>query len=246
VTDQLLQMRQVTKRFDALTVFEQVDLDVAAGDCTVIIGPSGAGKSTLLRCVNGLERTDEGQIEIDGERLRYDEPTLNRMRSRIGMVFQSFNLFPHMSALENVRAGPVHVHDTPKAQAREEAHALLERVGLGDKPNRYPGRLSGGQQQRVAIARALALKPKLMLFDEPTSALDPELVGEVVSVMKELAEDGMTMVVVTHEMRFARDAADEVVFMAQGRIVEQGPPERMFVEPEQDRTRSFLAEVLPR
>jgi polar amino acid transport system ATP-binding protein len=246
VTDQLLQMRQVTKRFDALTVFEQVDLDVAAGDCTVIIGPSGAGKSTLLRCVNGLERTDEGQIEIDGERLRYDEPTLNRMRSRIGMVFQSFNLFPHMSALENVMAGPVHVHDTPKAQAREEAHALLERVGLGDKPNRYPGRLSGGQQQRVAIARALALKPKLMLFDEPTSALDPELVGEVVSVMKELAEDGMTMVVVTHEMRFARDAADEVVFMAQGRIVEQGPPERMFVEPEQDRTRSFLAEVLPR
>jgi polar amino acid transport system ATP-binding protein len=246
VTDRLLQMRQVTKRFDALTVFEQVDLDVTAGDCTVIIGPSGAGKSTLLRCVNGLERTDEGEIEIDGERLRYDEPTLNRMRSRIGMVFQSFNLFPHMSALENVMAGPVHVHDTPKAQAREEAQALLDRVGLGDKPNRYPGRLSGGQQQRVAIARALALKPKLMLFDEPTSALDPELVGEVVSVMKELAEDGMTMVVVTHEMRFARDAADEVVFMAQGRIVEQGPPERMFVEPEQDRTRSFLAEVLPR
>jgi polar amino acid transport system ATP-binding protein len=242
----LLQMRQVTKRFDALTVFEQVDLDVPAGNCTVIIGPSGAGKSTLLRCVNGLERTDEGEIEIDGELLRHDESTLNRMRARIGMVFQSFNLFPHMSALENVMAGPVHVHDTPKDEAAEKAQALLERVGLGDKPNRFPGRLSGGQQQRVAIARALALEPKLMLFDEPTSALDPELVGEVVAVMKELAEDGMTMVVVTHEMRFARDAADEVVFMAEGRIVEQGPPATMFTDPHEERTRSFLAEVLPR
>jgi len=209
----------------------------------VLIGPSGAGKSTLLRCINGLERLNKGLVEIDGERLVYREHTLNHMREHVGMLFQSFNLFPHLTALENVTMAPVIVSKMSKAEARKQGEALLDRVGLGDKKQSYPSALSGGQQQRVAIARALAMTPKLMLFDEPTSALDPELVGEVLQVMRELADDGMTMVVVTHEMRFARQVADRVVLLAGGQIVEEGPPEKVLDAPESDRAKSFLSQL---
>jgi ABC-type polar amino acid transport system ATPase subunit len=231
------------KKFGNNVVLNGVDLEVRAGEVAVLIGPSGAGKSTLLRCINGLERLNAGTVEIDGVLLEYRESSLNRMREHVGMVFQSFNLFPHLTAVENITMAQVVVSKRSKAEAMERAIALLGRVGLGDKTHSYPSALSGGQQQRVAIARALAMTPKLMLFDEPTSALDPELVGEVLQVMRELAQEGMTMVVVTHEMRFAREVADHVVLLADGVVVEEGPPEKTLDAPESERARSFLSKL---
>ena len=239
----LVQMRGIIKRFGSTTVLDGIDLDVREGEVVCLIGPSGAGKSTLLRCINGLERISGGTIHLGGEELVYDEKTLNRLRSRIGMVFQSFNLFPHMTVLENVSVAQREVLGRGKREAREKAEGLLDRVGLAHKADAYPDNLSGGQQQRVAIARALAMDPEIMLFDEPTSALDPELVGEVLKVMRDLADEGMTMVVVTHEMRFARQAADRIVLLADAGIAEQGPPEQVLDEPSSERGRAFLREI---
>ena len=258
MTDQsaLIQIRGVHKFFGDLHVLRGIDLDIANGEVCVIMGPSGSGKSTLLRCLNQLETISAGEIFIDGELLGYrkDSSTgvlhdltdkqIASQRSQIGMVFQHFNLFPHMTALENVMEGPIQVLGRPKAEVARDAQEYLELVGLGDRLNHYPSQLSGGQQQRVAIARALAMKPELMLFDEPTSALDPELVGEVLSVMQDLAKAGMTMVVVTHEVGFAREVADHVVFMDSGTIVEEGSPEDVIVNPQNPRTQEFFSKVL--
>ncbi|MGV0354634.1 amino acid ABC transporter ATP-binding protein [Corynebacterium kroppenstedtii] len=245
------------KAFGELVILKEVSLSVNRGDVTVLIGPSGSGKSTLLRCVNQLEQIQAGSIWIDGELQGYEQEPLSdgrlqrlkardisRQRSRIGMVFQRFNLFPHMTALENVMEAPRQVKGVPKEKAKKRAIELLERVGLGDRATHYPGELSGGQQQRVAIARALAMDPEIMLFDEPTSALDPELVSEVLTVLQELAESGMTMIVVTHEMGFAREMADNVVFMDEGQIVEQGAPQDVINNPKSDRLQAFLQSVL--
>jgi ABC-type polar amino acid transport system ATPase subunit len=237
-------MRGIVKKFGSTTVLDGIDLDVREGEVVCLIGPSGAGKSTLLRCINGLERISGGTIEVGGDRLSYDEKQLNATRSRIGMVFQSFNLFPHMTVLENVSVAQREVLGRSKQEARQKAEGLLDRVGLAHKADAYPDNLSGGQQQRVAIARALAMDPKVMLFDEPTSALDPELVGEVLKVMRDLADEGMTMVVVTHEMRFARQAADRVVLLADGGIAEEGPPEQVLDNPHSERGRAFLHELI--
>ena len=258
MTDQsaLIQIRGVHKFFGDLHVLRGIDLDIANGEVCVIMGPSGSGKSTLLRCLNQLETISAGEIFIDGELLGYRKDPSTRVlydltdkqiasqRSQIGMVFQRFNLFPHMTALENVMEGPIQVLGRPKEEVAREAQEYLELVGLGDRLNHYPSQLSGGQQQRVAIARALAMKPELMLFDEPTSALDPELVGEVLSVMQDLAKAGMTMVVVTHEVGFAREVADHVVFMDGGTIVEEGSPEDVIVNPQNPRTQEFFSKVL--
>jgi polar amino acid transport system ATP-binding protein len=241
----------VMKSFDGHTqVLKGIDLDVRKGQVICLLGPSGSGKTTFLRCINQLETIDGGRIWVDGELMGYQDRAgiLHRLtnkniaaqRREIGMVFQRFNLFPHMTTLENIMEAPVQVKGEDKAAARERAITLLERVGLADKPSAYPAQLSGGQQQRVAIARALAMQPKLMLFDEPTSALDPELVGEVLAVMRELANEGMTMIVVTHEMSFAREVADHVVFMDDGVVVEEGDPRSVIDNPQHDRTRSFL------
>jgi ABC-type polar amino acid transport system ATPase subunit len=224
-------------------VLDGVDLDVHRGEVVVLIGPSGAGKSTLLRCINGLERIQEGTIRVAGEELVYKEKALNHIRSRIGMVFQAFNLFPHMKVIDNITMAQQDVLNRPRAEAVARAEELLERVGLAEKAQTYPGNLSGGQQQRLAIARALAMDPEVMLFDEPTSALDPELVGEVLHVMRTLADEGMTMVVVTHEMRFARRAADRVVLMADRQIVEEGTPEEVLENPRSERGQAFLREL---
>jgi polar amino acid transport system ATP-binding protein len=250
----VLRAVDVHKRFGRLPVLNGVSLDVGRGETVCIIGPSGSGKTTFLRCVNHLEKVDSGRIEVNGHLIGYrerngrlvedSERSIARQRTEIGMVFQRFNLFPHRTALENVIEAPVHVRGVPREGAVREAEALLDRVGLADKRDVYPGKLSGGQQQRVAIARALAMKPALMLFDEPTSALDPETIGEVLEVMKELALEGMTMVVVTHELGFAREAADRLVMMDEGRIVEDGAPARVFAAPERERTRQFLAKIL--
>ena len=239
----VVEMRGVVKRFGDTVVLDGIDLDVGRGEVVVLIGPSGAGKSTLLRCINGLERIQAGTIHVAGRELDYKEKHLNDIRSRIGMVFQAFNLFPHMKVIENITMAQQDVLGRSRKESRERALELLERVGLSDKADAYPDRLSGGQQQRVAIARALAMDPEVMLFDEPTSALDPELVGEVLDVMRVLAEEGMTMVVVTHEMRFARRAADRVVLMADMQIVEQGTPEEVLENPTSDRGKSFLREL---
>ncbi|WP_314969003.1 amino acid ABC transporter ATP-binding protein [uncultured Actinomyces sp.] len=258
MTDQsaLIQIRGVHKFFGDLHVLRGIDLDITNGEVCVIMGPSGSGKSTLLRCLNQLETISAGEIFIDGELLGYrkDSSTgvlhdltdkqIASQRSQIGMVFQRFNLFPHMTAIENVMEGPIQVLGRPKAEVARDAQEYLELVGLGDRLNHYPSQLSGGQQQRVAIARALAMKPELMLFDEPTSALDPELVGEVLSVMQDLAKAGMTMVVVTHEVGFAREVADHVVFMDGGTIVEEGSPEDVIVNPQNPRTQEFFSKVL--
>jgi polar amino acid transport system ATP-binding protein len=244
----------ISKAFGTLEVLKDVSLSVEQREVVCLIGPSGAGKSTFLRSLNRLERIDQGQIYIE-DKLLFDcvngvnmvkMPLHERNTAllEVGMVFQSFNLFPHKTVIENVMLSPVHVRKVPAEQAREKAKVLLDRVGLADKFDAYPSQLSGGQQQRVAIARALAMEPKIMLFDEPTSALDPELVGEVLTVMKSLAQGGMTMVVVTHEMGFAREAADKVVFMYAGSILEVGPPSRIFTNPENPRTRQFLQSVL--
>lgn len=232
-----------TKSFGDVTVLENVDLDIAEGEVAVLIGPSGAGKSTLLRCINGLERLTAGHVEIDGEKIVYRERSLNRMREHVGMVFQSFNLFPHLTAAQNISLAQKTVSRHSDATATKRTMDLLARVGLTDKADSYPSVLSGGQQQRVAIARALAMSPRLMLFDEPTSALDPELVGEVLQVMQELADDGMTMVVVTHEMRFARRVADRVILIADGGIAEEGPPEQVLDAPQSIRGRTFLSQL---
>jgi len=239
------------KSYGSLPVLKGVSFEVAKGEVVCIIGPSGGGKSTLLRCINHLEEPDAGVVEIDGESVRpatrnplHRERHLNRMRSEIGMVFQRFNLFPHRTALENVVEGLTTVKKIPRNEAREIAKQYLTRVGLADKINEYPSRLSGGQQQRVAIARALAMEPKVMLFDEPTSALDPELVGEVLSVMRDLAEYGMTMLVVTHELGFAREVANRVMFIDDGQIIEEGPPKQVLSNPQHPRTASFISKVL--
>ncbi len=244
----------VHKRYGVLEVLRGIDLTVARGEVACIIGPSGSGKSTLLRCINHLEKINAGRILVDGVLVGYEERAgrlhelhereVARRRAEIGMVFQHFYLFPHLSVLENVASGPAIVKRTPRATAERAARALLERVGLADKADAYPRQLSGGQQQRVAIARALAMEPKLMLFDEPTSALDPELVGEVLAVMRSLAEEGMTMVVVTHEIGFAREVGDQLVFMDGGVIVESGPPRAVIATPKERRTRDFLEAVL--
>ncbi len=240
----LVELRKVSKRFEDTKALVDVDLEVDRGEVVVVIGPSGSGKSTLCRTINRLETIDSGTILIDGEPLPEEGRPLARLRADVGMVFQSFNLFPHKSVIDNVMLGPVKVRGVSKAQARERATSLLERVGIGDKADRYPAQLSGGQQQRAAIARALAMEPKLMLFDEPTSALDPEMIKEVLDVMLELAAEGTTMIVVSHEMGFARRAARRVVFMDQGRIVESAPPDRFFDVPESPRAREFLSKIL--
>lgn len=250
----LVHVRGLTKSFGSHRVLDGVDLDVAAGEVVVMLGPSGSGKSTLLRCLNHLERPDAGFVQIDGELIGYRyaggrlhelrHRVITRQRSRIGMVFQQFNLFPHKTVLANVIEAPVGTKRAKSADAIGEAKRLLDQVGLGDKTDAYPRELSGGQQQRVAIARALAMRPEVMLFDEPTSALDPELVGEVLGAMRDLARSGMTMIVVTHEIGFAREVADTVVFLDQGRIVESGPPSEVLLNPRHERARAFLAAVL--
>ena len=239
----LVRMRDIVKSFGDNVVLDGVNLDVHAGEVVVLIGPSGAGKSTLLRCINGLEKITSGTIEVDGHQLSYQESAINTIRSRIGIVFQSFNLVPQMTVAQNIMMAQRDVLGRSSTQARERAEELLDRVGLAEKADAYPDSLSGGQQQRVAIARALAMDPAVMLFDEPTSALDPELVGEVLHVMRELADEGMTMIVVTHEMRFARRAADRVVLMADKQIVEEGPPEQVLDNPTSERGQAFLRQL---
>ncbi len=250
----MVDIRSVHKSFGPLEVLKGIDLTVRTGEVTVVLGPSGSGKSTLLRTVNHLEKVDRGTISVDGalvgyrrtgDRLReLPEREVLKQRTRIGFVFQNFHLFPHLTVLENITEAPVSALGRPRREAVEAARRLLERVGLADRASAYPRHLSGGQQQRVAIARALALRPRLLLFDEPTSALDPELVGEVVDVIKDLARQGTTMIVVTHEIGFAREVADTVVFMDDGRIVEQGPPGDVLDRPRHERTRAFLSKVL--
>ncbi|MFB6396532.1 amino acid ABC transporter ATP-binding protein [Polymorphospora lycopeni] len=250
----MVRAEQVHKSFGSLEVLRGIDLTVRTGEVSCVLGPSGSGKSTFLRCVNHLEKINAGRIWVDGELIGYRERggKLHELRSRevaaqrrdIGMVFQRFNLFPHMTVLANVMEAPLRVRGESKAEVRERAEALLARVGLADKSGSYPGQLSGGQQQRVAIARALAMRPKLMLFDEPTSALDPELVGEVLDVMKDLAREGMTMIVVTHEIGFAREVGDSLVFMDGGVVVESGVPREVISNPRHERTKAFLAKVL--
>ena len=234
----------VNKHFGALHVLQDIDLTIHQGEVVVLIGPSGSGKSTLCRTINRLETIDSGTITVDGRPLPAEGRELARLRAEVGMVFQSFNLFAHKTVLENVVLAQVKVRRVRKAEARAAALGLLERVGVGAQADKYPAQLSGGQQQRVAIARALAMKPKVMLFDEPTSALDPEMVSEVLEVMRQLAADGMTMVVVTHEMGFARSAANRVLFMADGRIVEQNTPDAFFTAPRSDRAKDFLSKIL--
>ncbi|WP_342496612.1 amino acid ABC transporter ATP-binding protein [Bacillus sp. FSL K6-3149] len=241
---ELIRVEKLNKHFGELHVLKDIDLTVYENDVVVLIGASGSGKSTLLRCMNFLEIKNDGEIVIDGNPVHPKCDQLNEMRQKIGMVFQHFNLFPHKTVLENIIEAPVMVKKTKKAQAVSEANVLLEKVGLADKANVYPSKLSGGQKQRVAIARALAMKPDVMLFDEPTSALDPELVGEVLQTMKSLAKEGMTMVIVTHEMGFAKEVADRVVYMHEGRIVEEGTPSKLFDSPQEERTKLFLSSIL--
>ena len=246
VPDVLVSLVDVTKYYGDFKALDAVCLDVHRGEAVAIIGASGSGKSTLCRTVNRLETIQEGTITIDGERLPEEGRDLTRLRAEVGMVFQSFNLFPHRSVLDNITLAPTRVRKVPRAAAEARAHELLERVGLADQAGKRPAQLSGGQAQRVAIARALAMDPKIMLFDEPTSALDPELVGEVLDVIQDLATTGMTMLIVTHEMGFARKVADRVVFMDGGQIIEQGAPEAFFTSPRTARARDFLSKVLPR
>ncbi|KUL24847.1 MULTISPECIES: amino acid ABC transporter ATP-binding protein [Actinoplanes] len=250
----MVRAENVHKSFGSLEVLKGVDLTVPEGGVSCVLGPSGSGKSTFLRCINHLEKLNAGRILVDGDLVGYrerggklhemSERDVAKQRQSIGMVFQRFNLFPHMTVLDNVMEAPSRVKRENKGEVRERARALLDRVGLAEKMSNYPGQLSGGQQQRVAIARALAMRPKVMLFDEPTSALDPELVGEVLEVMKGLARDGMTMIVVTHEIGFAREVADEVVFMDGGVVVEKGSPSEIIANPQQERTKAFLSKVL--
>ncbi|WP_420838009.1 amino acid ABC transporter ATP-binding protein [Antrihabitans stalactiti] len=243
-SEPLVVLTDVNKHFGALHVLRDIDLTIHKGEVVVVIGPSGSGKSTLCRTINRLESIDSGSITIDGVPLPAEGKALAKLRADVGMVFQSFNLFSHMTVAENVTLGPIKVRGIDKAKANERAKELLERVGIGEQSNKLPAQLSGGQQQRVAIARSLAMDPKVMLFDEPTSALDPEMINEVLDVMISLAKSGMTMVVVTHEMGFARRAADRVIFMADGQIVEQATPEEFFTNPRSDRAKDFLSKIL--
>ncbi|PTL37590.1 amino acid ABC transporter ATP-binding protein [Alkalicoccus saliphilus] len=240
----MITVKDLHKSFGETKVLQGIDAEVAEKEVVCVIGPSGSGKSTFLRCLNMLEEITAGEVEIDGEKLTDPNVDINKLRSRVGMVFQHFNLFPHMTVLDNVSLGPRKVNGVERKQAEKEAQEMLEKVGLGDKAKAYPGSLSGGQKQRVAIARALAMNPKVMLFDEPTSALDPELVGDVLEVMKDLAKEGMTMVVVTHEMGFAREMGDRVIFMDKGVIMEEGKPEDLFDNPQNERTQAFLSKLL--
>ncbi len=241
---EMIRVEKLNKSFGDLHVLKDIDLEVNESDVVVLIGASGSGKSTLLRCMNFLEIKNSGNVIIEGETIDPKRNDLNKVRQRVGMVFQHFNLFPHKSVLENVIEAPLMVKKLKRAEAEKEGKELLAKVGLADKANVYPNKLSGGQKQRVAIARSLAMKPDIMLFDEPTSALDPELVGEVLSTMKELAKEGMTMVVVTHEMGFAREVGDWVVYMHDGKIVEKGHPNELFNDPKEQRTQDFLSSIL--
>jgi polar amino acid transport system ATP-binding protein len=240
----VVEFRKVNKRFAALHVLKDIDLEISAGEVVVVCGPSGSGKSTLIRCINRLELIQSGEIIVDGQSLSDPQIDLSKLRSKVGIVFQSFNLYPHMTALQNITLAPVKVKDFSAADAGQVAMRLLHRVGIPDKAHVYPANLSGGQQQRVAIARALAMAPKIMLFDEPTSALDPEMINEVLEVMTDLARDGMTMIVVTHEMGFARRVAHRVVFMDEGRIIESNKPEAFFAAPQSPRAQQFLSKIL--
>jgi glutamate transport system ATP-binding protein len=240
----LVVLDHVDKWFGDLHVLQDINLSISKGEVVVVIGPSGSGKSTLCRAINRLETIDKGSISLDGRPIPQEGKALAAHRAEVGMVFQSFNLFAHKTILENVTLGPIKVRGMAKAEAEEKARALLDRVGVGNQADKYPAQLSGGQQQRVAIARALAMEPKVMLFDEPTSALDPEMIKEVLDAMVDLAEGGMTMVVVTHEMGFARTAANRVVFMADGQVVEEGTPEQFFTNPQSDRAKDFLGKIL--
>jgi len=237
-------MRNVVKYFGQLKALDNVSLDIYDKEKVVILGPSGSGKSTLLRSINQLEEIDSGSIIVDGTEVHDEKADINRVREEVGMVFQSFNVFPHKTVLENVSLAQTVVRKRSKKEAMKISMELLEKVGITEKADQYPGKLSGGQQQRVAIARALAMKPKIMLFDEPTSALDPEMIGEVLDVMTKLAEEGMTMIVVSHEMGFAREVADRIIFMDYGAIIEEGTPEHFFQNPTQDRTKLFLSQIL--
>lgn len=243
----IVRMQQLNKHFGSLHVINNIDLEIIPGEVVVIIGASGSGKSTLIRCINGLEEFQSGTLDVDGNQLLPNgksSKALQTIRTEVGMVFQQFNLFPHLSVRDNVTLAPMKVRGWSRQDAEESAERLLERVGIADQADKYPSQLSGGQQQRVALARALAMEPRLMLFDEPTSALDPEMIGEVLDAMRELAKEGMTMVIVTHEMGFAREVADRVIFIHKGEIAEEGPPEKLFDTPQHERTQSFLARVL--
>lgn len=240
----MISVKRITKHFGQHEVLKDISVEIAPQEVVVIIGPSGSGKSTFLRCLNGLESVSNGEISINQTEITHSKTNLSLVRKEVGMVFQRFNLFQHLTVQENITIGPLQVLKQSKAEAEKRAQELLEKVGLKDKAQAYPEQLSGGQQQRVAIARALAMNPIVMLFDEPTSALDPEMVGEVLAVMKDLARDGMTMVVVTHEMGFAREVGDRVLFVDEGRIVEQGTPEQIFNAPKEERTQSFLSKIL--
>ena len=240
----MIKVKNLHKKFDELKVLKGIDEHIRPGEVVVVIGPSGSGKSTFLRCLNQLETATEGEIYVDDELITDPKCDVNKVRQKMGMVFQQFNLFPHLTILENITLAPVMLKKMTKDQAKEKAMELLKRVGLEEKAEAYPVQLSGGQKQRVAIARALAMNPEIMLFDEPTSALDPEMVGEVLDVMKDLAESGMTMVIVTHEMGFAREVASRVIFMDQGIIMENGTPEEVFTNPKNERTKLFLSKVL--
>lgn len=241
-TESMIRLRDIRKLYAGKEVLCGIDLNVMPGQCVVLVGPSGSGKSTLIRCVNGLVRPDGGTIDIENKTVdQHDEGTWQKLRTEVGMVFQDYSLFPHLNVLDNITLAPVRRGLMKRAEAQKEARLLLERVGLADKEKSYPSQLSGGQQQRIAIVRALAMRPKAILFDEPTSALDPESVGGVLNIMRDLAAKGMTMIVVTHEMQFARDVADHVVFMADGQIVEQGTPEDIFLRPQHARAQAFFA-----
>lgn len=240
----MIKVQNLSKSFGGLQVLKNIDLDVSDQEVVVLIGASGSGKSTLLRCLNFLETAEAGEITIGAEKINPAKTNLNKMREKVGMVFQHFNLFPHMTVLENIIEAPIHVKKAARNEATAHAMELLKKVGLHDKAHFYPDQLSGGQKQRVAIARALAMQPRVMLFDEPTSALDPELVGEVLQVMKDLAREGMTMVIVTHEMGFAREVASRVVMLADGHIIEEGRPEEIFSNPQHERTQRFLNQIL--
>lgn len=241
---EIIRVEKLNKYFGELHVLKDIDMSVTESEVVVLIGASGSGKSTLLRCLNFLEFNESGTILLDGEKIEAKTNNLNKVRERVGMVFQHFNLFPHKTVLENVMEAPIMVKKVPKEQAMIEAKELLEKVGLLDKCDVYPAKLSGGQKQRVAIARSLAMKPEVMLFDEPTSALDPELVGEVLATMKQLANEGMTMVIVTHEMGFAREVGDEIIYLHDGQIIERGNPKEIFGNPQQERTKEFLSKIL--
>lgn len=241
MAETLLNVKNLTKKFEGHTILDGMDLEIKQGEVVVVVGPSGCGKSTLLRCINALEPIQGGEIRLQGDLVKYGSKNLASLRQKIGMVFQSYELFPHLTVMDNITLAPTKVQKRKKEEVKEEAMQLLERVGLADKANSYPRQLSGGQKQRVAIARALAMEPEILLFDEPTSALDPQMVGEVLNIMRQLAQEGLTMIVVTHEMAFARDISSHVIFMSDGVIEEEGTAKEVFLEPKSEKTKEFLS-----